>query len=76
MHPFKHHELVEEFQLSKFVDPHIALVWMGKRAEGRIRDGAIDGWAGGEGGRRGEDALLVRPTDRLSLSAGHISIFE
>ena len=61
------HEKIEDFPLLKFEDPHIALVWMGKRAEGRIRDGAIDGWAGGEGGRRGEDALLVRPTDFHSL---------
>ena len=71
------YEKIEDFQLLEFEDPHIALVWMGKRAEGRIRDGAIDGWAGGRRRRRrGEDALLVRPTDRLSLSAGHISIFE
>ena len=63
---------MEDFQLLKFEDPHIALVWMGKRAEGRIMDGAIDGREGGEGGEGGggarEDALLVRPTDRPTFT--------
>ena len=73
------HEKIEDFQLLKFEDPHIALVWMGKRAEGRIMDGAIDGREGGEGGVGGGARMpfwFDRPTDRLSLSAGHISIFE
>ena len=68
------HEKIEDFQLLKFEDPHIALVWMGKRAEGRIRDGAIDGRE-----EREEEEGRGCPfgsTDRLSLSAGHISIFE
>ena len=66
------HEKIEDFQLLKFEDPHIDLVWMGKRAEGRIRDGAIDGREEKEGPqteeRRGEDALLVRPTDRPTFT--------
>ena len=55
---------------------------MGKRAEGRIRDGAIDGREEkeeGNAGPRTEEEGRGCPfgsTDRLSLSAGHISIFE
>ena len=65
------HEKIEEFQLLKFEDPHTALVWMGKRAEGRIMDGAIDGREGGEGEGGGGGARMPfwfdRPTDFHSL---------